>query len=205
MKALIILAGSDITKDRLANYLGESTLLIGVDAGCNLLYRYGITPNLMLGDFDSIDADVLTYFKQAKVEISMYPKDKNRTDGELAIIEALKRGADSVVLTGTSHVTETDHMLGNIFLLSKYPPCSMITNREQICCLRNKHHQLQINEGENVSILPLEHSVLSLKGFQYNGTFEVNLGDTTTMRNQLCDSVGNVELKLGKIIIIQGK
>ena len=58
----------------------------------------GITPELWVGDFDSVTDELEAEF--AAIPQNRYPQDKDNTDGELAVAEALSRGATSLVLAG---------------------------------------------------------------------------------------------------------
>ena len=67
----------------------------------------GVMPELWVGDFDSVPDDLPA--ELAAVPREAFPPDKDKTDGELAVAEALARGATSLVLAGAFGGTRADH------------------------------------------------------------------------------------------------
>jgi thiamine pyrophosphokinase len=67
----------------------------------------GLMPELWVGDFDSVPADLPD--ELAAVPRKVFPAEKDMTDGELAIAEALRRGATSLVLAGAFGGKRADH------------------------------------------------------------------------------------------------
>ena len=205
MKAVIVLSHSTIEKQQLLDRLGDGTLLIGVDAGCNLLYGYDLAPDLAVGDFDSIAAHILDAYRAGGTELIRHPVEKDMTDGELAILEALARGCAEVEICGTGFSGETDHFLANILLLNKYPMCSITTRNETIRLASGGTVTIDRAIGAYISFLPLMETRISLQGFLYDGDFQVDLGDTTTLRNKVVEEKAGITVKKGKILIIQRK
>lgn len=205
MKGIIVLAHSAVSKEAIRARLDKGDLLIGVDAGCDQLYDIDLIPDLAIGDFDSVAPHVLDAFRALNTEILAHPADKDMTDGELAIRTALERGCSLVEICGTEFSGETDHFLGNILLLYKYPEARIFSDRETIRLAGPGERILRREDGEHVSFLPLEVTDLRLEGFVYDGTYQVNLGDTTTLRNTIRRETAGISIKTGKILVIQRK
>jgi len=89
MKVIIISGGSPPPKELLIKEISDDTFLISADSGANCLYLYNIKPNLLVGDFDSIDEKVMEYFIKNNCEIDVYPKEKDFTDTEIALRKGL--------------------------------------------------------------------------------------------------------------------
>ena len=204
MKGLIILPYTTIKKDILLNLVEESDYIIGVDGGCDILYTYNILPNLIIGDFDSINIDILRFYQNKEIEIIKLEIEKDITDGEASLIEARKRGCQELLICAPSFFLETDHLFGNIFLLSKYKNSSIINENESIRFIESGNILFNEQVGTNISLIPLEKSELKISGMKYNGNFKVNLGDTLTLRNKITDKSAEISLLTGKILIIQG-
>ena len=134
-RALLILGSSDLEKDRILEYLDQDTIIIGVDSGCDLLYEYSIKPDYIIGDFDSIDSKVLEYYQKLKIDIKILNKDKNLTDGEAAVLLAKELGCDEIYLGSTLKSEETDQLIGNMLLLTKYVGLLLFNNKEIISLL----------------------------------------------------------------------
>ena len=93
----------------------EFNYVIGVDGGCALLQHLNVVPNLILGDFDSIDALSTYETLWPSAKILSFPVQKDYTDSELAIEVILKEKLDRVVIIGALG-GRMDHMLGTLFL-----------------------------------------------------------------------------------------
>lgn len=89
----------------------ESDLVIGADAGYLKLEELGVTPNLTVGDFDS-----LTEIPQ-NCEIIKHPVKKNDTDTMLAVKIGYDRGYRNFCLCGCAG-KRLDHTLANFQTLS---------------------------------------------------------------------------------------
>lgn len=67
--------------------------LIAADGGARHLKRLGLTPDVLLGDFDSIDEATARFYQEMDVERIVVPRRKNETDAELAVTRARAYGA----------------------------------------------------------------------------------------------------------------
>ena len=95
-------------------HVKRADYLVAADGGVNFLNGLGIEPDLLVGDGDGAD------FSQAKAkEILKHPKDKDKTDGELAIEEALKRRPNNRIniYGALTRAEEADHFIGNLGIL----------------------------------------------------------------------------------------
>ena len=86
-------------------------LQIAADAGLLLCERLGVKPDLVLGDFDSMDVC------QAPADCIRVPVEKDDTDTMLALREGLRRGCDTFYLYGATGGARLDHTLGNVSIL----------------------------------------------------------------------------------------
>ena len=89
----------------------EGDLQIAADAGLLLCERLGVRPDVVLGDFDSMDVC------QAPADCIRVPVEKDDTDTMLALREGLRRGCDTFYLYGTTGGARLDHTLGNVSIL----------------------------------------------------------------------------------------
>lgn len=116
MDVLIVSGGTEPSKELLLEYKNKASFIIGVDKGCNVLYKYNITPNLIVGDFDSGDLKVVDYFKNTGIEVRKYSTHKDYTDTHLAYNIAKELGdIKKIYLLGATG-TRFDHSLGNLGL-----------------------------------------------------------------------------------------
>ncbi len=90
-------------------------LVIAADGAAEFLSAQGIRPDLVIGDLDSLTTGVLRDMTARGVEVERLPVHKDATDGELAVAEALRRGACEVLLAGA--LGALDHTLGHLAIL----------------------------------------------------------------------------------------
>src|SRR5687768_10796471 len=109
MSSFVILLGGRLraTPRLLSQVAGARA--IAADGGMAHAEALGLVPELWAGDFDSTD-DALAQ-RYAHVPRMVYPAEKDATDGEIAIAEALRRGASKIVLAGGLG-GQIDHALG---------------------------------------------------------------------------------------------
>ena len=71
MKYAIFLNGEYPIIDE--NYIKiiKDRILICADGGANIAYKYGLTPNYIIGDLDSIDNKILEYYKKENVNMGL--------------------------------------------------------------------------------------------------------------------------------------
>lgn len=89
----------------------DGAYIIAADAGLSYLERFGITPDLIVGDFDSLGR-----IPEGKNVLAQSP-EKDDTDMMIAVKEALKRGADTILIYGGMG-GRLDHVLANLQTLS---------------------------------------------------------------------------------------
>jgi thiamine pyrophosphokinase len=107
----ILLGGELQRTDRLRQAV-SGTRFIAADGGMRHAAALGVVPELWVGDFDSTPADLESAF--AHVQKQAYPTAKASTDGEIAVSEAIKRGADRLILVGALAGERSDHALQHL-------------------------------------------------------------------------------------------
>jgi thiamine pyrophosphokinase len=107
MSKFTILLGGELTvTSRLRGQIAGSRV-IAADSGILHAKALGVTPELWAGDFDSVTAEQRKEFSHIpQVE---FPSEKDMTDGELAVEEALARGATALVFAGAFGGARADH------------------------------------------------------------------------------------------------
>lgn len=202
MRGIIVLGSSDLDKKRLEEFIQEDTIIIGADSGCNKLYEFGIKPNYIIGDFDSIDKEVLDYYGSLKIRKYSLEERKDLTDGEASILLARDLGCNEIYLASTLKSDETDQLLGNILLLTKFRRVYLFNNREIISFIKLNKVYVNSRYGKEFSIIPLEESRINIKGSIYDTKVEVNIGDTRTLRNKIKEDKAEIEFLSGSGLII---
>ena len=168
--------------------------VVSVDGALQLFHELGKIPDLLLGDFDSVDRKVLQQYSGVP-QIS-YPVDKDATDGELAVRHVLDQGCDQIEIFGAFDTTfESDQMLANVFLLALISQrrqisgqsltARLVDHRQEIYFLDDSDLELTGARGDLLSVIPISRSVrVTLRGTKWEITDELTqLGSTRTLRN----------------------
>lgn len=93
------------------------SFVIAADAGLDALRRFGIRPDLIVGDFDSLRGEL-----PGDVEVIRHPVMKDDTDSALAVAEARRRGAGQIWLCGALG-GRLDHCYANLSLAAAAARC----------------------------------------------------------------------------------
>jgi len=211
MTALIIANGDDVNKSSIENINFE--YVICADGGLKKAESLNIVPNVILGDFDSVDPDVLRKYQLMNVETKRFPPEKDYTDMELSIELAVERGFKNLILIGATGGPRLDHSIANIMLLEKYLNIGInieiIDNSNKIQIISdNADLLLEHKRNYFVSIVPITESIsgLTLEGFKYPlNNVTVKRGSTLCVSNEIVSSKGRVSLKKGTALLFLSK
>lgn len=115
MTTFALVGASDFNAEHFMAAYGAGAFdgVIAVDGGFASLARAGVTPDVALGDFDS-----LGYVPEG-VPVRTFPAEKDASDMELALEEAIARGAGAVEVYGALG-RRLDHTLANLQLLASF-------------------------------------------------------------------------------------
>lgn len=208
-KVIIVTGGNrDIQHYRAFKALFPSdTFIIGVDAGATWLIEHEERLDLAIGDFDTIGASGLSTLKNANVAIITALVDKDETDTELALTEALQNNAKYISIYGGIG-TRADHSLANMHLLWK---CIGLGVQIQIIDpwnrIRMVEKQMTITKDYSyVSLFPFTPMVegITLVGFKYplqNATLQ--WGNSLGVSNELVDEIGYITVNEGALLVIE--
>jgi len=119
MRVLVVGNGPVPAGDILLHAASAADFIIAADGGTLALVRNGITPDLIIGDIDSLDNSIIDEFDLSD-RIIGHPSDKDMTDTELAVMEAIEREAERILVTGVLN-GRVDHFLANLSLMATYP------------------------------------------------------------------------------------
>jgi thiamine pyrophosphokinase len=193
----ILLDGTLDPTDRLRAQVAGSRV-IAADGGIRHAHALDLDVELWVGDFDSTDGDLAA--RHGHVERQTHPAAKDRTDGEIAVDEALKRGAREIVLVGGLG-GQSDHALGNIMLglgLEREGiPVIITSGGEEAYPLLPGARALDLPPASRISIIALADLVgLSLTGVEWLlEDRTVKLSSSLTLSNIV---VGPLEITLGE-------
>ncbi len=130
----------------------EYPILIAVDGGLNYCHKMQLQPNLFIGDFESVDPHLLEAFKE--VPTKRFPSDKDQTDLELALEMAFHSKIQEITIFGGLG-GRTDHALGNIILLSRFPEKVFLESESERLFVIKNHAEFATSPGQIISLIPL--------------------------------------------------
>jgi len=181
----------------------EYEKVIGVDSGVKHLSKFAITPDIIIGDLDSIDKKLLTESAKKNIEIIKYPKNKDQTDFEIALDYAQKLEFESIDIIGGEN-GEIDHLL-SIFMTISINKCSNKTTwfyGKQKILFNPK--SISINLNQIFSLIPLSNiKNLNISGAKWNlQNKNIDFGSTKTLRNESVERLIKISCDEGKYCII---
>lgn len=215
MKHFFVFSGGDID-DIFASHLIEREkpdTLIAADKGMEFFYRNQRIPDAIIGDFDSVMTDSLSYFEeQGEVQIIELNPVKDDTDTEAAIQHAISMGAEKITVLGATG-SRLDHVLGNVELLGIGLRAGV---QIEIVDVHNRIRM--INRGINirraeqhgtyVSLLPYTETVtnLTLRGFKYPLEDAILSGFCTLgVSNEIVEEEAEITFDEGILIVIESR
>nr|WP_312291465.1 thiamine diphosphokinase [Clostridium chromiireducens] len=207
MNVVIVSGGNPPSEKLLREYLKDIDLIIAADKGSECLYNYKIVPDLLLGDFDSAKKEILDNIRLQVKEVLEFPPEKDYTDTEIAVIEAVRRGATKIYLFGALG-SRMDHALGNIGLLlnakKKGVAIEIIDDNNRIY-LGENNMRLLGKCGENISFHALSDKVvnINISGAKYslNG-YTMSLLDPRAICNEFVDTPIDISYEEGELLIL---
>lgn len=120
MHAIIFAGGTLRPGKAVTDAIQSADVIIAADKGAATARRYGCTPGIVVGDFDSLDPEETRALKQRGVRLMQVAIEKDETDTELAIQTAIDEGASTITLLGGFGGERIDHAIANIFLLAGF-------------------------------------------------------------------------------------
>lgn len=211
MKA-VIFAGAKITDYGFCKeYLEGADLLICCDAGLDHAKALGLTPDYIVGDFDSVSQEVLEYYKEKNIPVRQFPVKKDETDMQLGIYLALEQGATELVLFGGIG-SRFDHSLANAHLLLgllKKGIRARLVDQNNCVELVDRPMIIHGKVGDLVSTIPLSMMVkgITLTGFEYPLTNrDLALDDEMiAVSNVLAAEKASIYFTEGYLFVIRSK
>ncbi len=147
-----IIAGSPETSKSFIKSIINSDFVICADRGYAFAKAAGITPKLIVGDFDSCREEL-----PDNCEIVTLPVEKDDTDTARAVDLALERGFDEITILGAVG-GRLDHSLANLCLLSyissKGGRGELLSEKERIVYLTKGEYSFDSLKGLTFSLFP---------------------------------------------------
>lgn len=197
----VIMAAAEITE--YSFYIPQSgDYVICADRGYVHALKLGITPDILLGDFDSLETPLPT-----EVEIRTYPAEKDETDLQIAISCALEKGLKNILVIGATG-GRTDHFLANVFLLywAKERGAAVVLEDENTR-IRLLEGSLTVKNRKNtyLSLLALcGDAQVSVSGVKYPlERATLPFGSTLGVSNEFTEENAHIEVHRGSVLVLE--
>ena len=212
--ATYIFSGGHLDLDFARKMLGneEACTVIAADRGAEACAKLRITPDYIIGDFDSISDEGKAFLENFAGEMVTLHPVKDDTDTEAALHLAFdKTEGDIVILGGIG--TRLDHVIGNISILRQ----GIIKNRKVI--LLDAYNRIQVVSdcltidretqfGKYVSIFPMGGVAkgVRLQGFYYPLEDATLVGDSSLgVSNEIVEEKGEISVREGCLLVIESR
>lgn len=189
----------------------ENVAVYAVDGGLAVAEAAGIVPDYLVGDFDTADAGLVARYEKKCVTVRHQP-EKDATDTELAIEEAIGNGAEELILLGATgsrmdHTMANIHMLYKVLQMGKTAQIINENNRISMHCraFRKKKEELF---GTYVSFLPFfgEVTGVTLTGVKYPLEGKtLTAGSSLGISNEAVEDVIGVSFEKGYLLMIEAR
>lgn len=162
-KNFVIITGGECYTDGISSAIAEDVYVIAADSGYDTAMKLGITPDLLVGDMDSIRS------VPESVETLRVKAEKDDTDTMLAISIAKEKGARHITVIGGAG-GRADHWLSNVFMLEALTHegigAVLIDGINEIRAVCNGSVKLPKTDGY-FGILALDDSTVTATGCKY--------------------------------------
>ena len=208
MKVAIALGGELVAGPRIKAALDGAGIVIAADGGAASLEGIGFAPDVLVGDLDSIPDSRLEELQRVVPEILRYPTRKDATDAELALGEALARGATEITVVGAFGGPRVDHELANVLLLTapsiRDRDVRLLTELFEAWAVCNSERVFATETGDTVSLLPVGDTVagVTTDGLEWKlDRAALTLGSTYTVSNAAASGRVSVSVGTGTVIL----
>ncbi len=181
MKTCIIADGEFLPRTQILRHIQNKTT-IALDGAFNKLIKLNITPDVILGDFDSIDKNLIP----EKITCIHTP-DQNHTDLEKGIHYAIANNATQIDII-CALGGRLDHSIFNLHKLRQFPNHKIILHNEvqSVRFIKNNSITIYGKPGDYCGVLALPKAKINSRGLKYEASdYEIELGFKESVANQL--------------------
>jgi len=187
--------------------IGKKDLIVSADGGLRYIRSLDLIPDMIIGDLDSVSHDDVEYFEDKKIEILKFPREKDQTDLEIALIELVDRNYKNILVVGALG-GRTDQTLANLGLMLSFSndeiQIEFDDGQEHIMLVRNRQVFFG-KKGDTVSLIPQCSPAkgITTSGLRYplNGE-SLFPGQTRGISNEMIEKSAEINITSGTILCI---
>lgn len=204
METILIFAGGDSPATGLAEEVPEADLVVAADSGYDLAVAQGFAVDVLIGDMDSIAAEVIP----RHVIVEKYPVDKDATDLELALERVIVERPERVVIVGGAG-GRFDHELAAAALLasdrwSAAEEIDWVTDRGWSYVVRGRRI-IHGDVGATISLIPMGGPALGVttQGLKWNlAGARLDHGTTRGVSNTFVGPIADIRVSRGCLLAV---
>ncbi len=209
MNKIVVIVGGGTFSKKYLGMMRPQDYVIGVDRAAYWLIRQGRRPDIAIGDFDSVTEEEFSFIKKSVPVMKQFPKNKDQTDMELAVLHAIeKRATDVLIYGGTG--SRLDHTFVTWQLLELLLTARIqhqLVNETNRVRMVDKGRTILVSGGEYkyVSVIPYTATIsLTLSGFIYNLPKTTLLrGTTRGISNEIAGRQARITIYSGKAWVVE--
>lgn len=202
----VIFAGGDTVSSEAVDLdFVKDSYVICADKGLELAEKFGITSDLILGDFDSLGC------RPEGSNVMSFPVEKDDTDLMLAVKTGLDKGFTDFIIYGACG-GRADHFLGNISCLSLITDNNangMIIGDDDIISMHDAGtYSFEYKEGFSMSLLAYSSTVsgLTVSGTKYTAqNCILSRSVTLGISNEITSDHAEVSFSNGRLLVIRSR
>jgi thiamine pyrophosphokinase len=209
MKMVVVASGDLDPRD--AALLDGAGLVIAADGGATALERLGRVPDRLVGDLDSTEPALVERLAAGGTSIERHPTDKEASDAELAVLEALEGGDGETVLLGAIGGPRLDHAVANLLMLADPALAGrdlrIVHGPTTVRVLRGGERIVLAGEaGDIVSLLPVGGDAAGVRtdGLRWALDGErLPMGRSRGLSNEVLAASASVTLEAGTLLVVE--
>ncbi len=202
-EAIILCNGESPRKKVIAPLLKERPIIVCADGGANKAIPLGLTPDVIIGDLDSVTRKTLRYFFGVPV---IYNPDQNSTDLEKALDFLLANGIRSATVIGATG-ERPDHTMSNFSILLKYHNRLSLRFLDDLCTAEIVQSRIQFrtSPGRQISLIPMGKCIgVTTRGLKFPLNNEsLSLGVREGSSNEATGTIVSVSVKRGSLLLFK--
>lgn len=156
-----LLGAGDATIAQIRMAMELAPILIAADGGANTAIRHDLTPDAVIGDFDSVTEDIL---RGIPADRQHRISEQDSTDFDKAL-----RSVDAPLSIGVGFTgARLDHTLAALNVLVRYPSrrCLLISDQDVVVLLPPRL-EFALTQGTRVSLFPFGPARISSTGLKW--------------------------------------
>jgi thiamine pyrophosphokinase len=160
MRAVIFANGEFRDDWGAQGFFRAGDLVIGADGGTRNALSIGVTPDVVIGDLDSLSSDELAAVRQTGSRVVRFSPRKDETDLELALLHAAAQGPSEIIVLAAIG-GRLDQTIANLMLLAlpelRHLDVQIVDGRQRALIIPcgTAGRTVSGRPGDTVSLIPL--------------------------------------------------